>query len=76
MDRIDSNKDGFVSEDELKVWIKDAQRKHIYDSVEGQWSDFDINNDGLISWDEYKNATYGNSLGNHGNTRLTQQSAI
>uniref|UniRef100_A0A3Q3VWW4 EF-hand domain-containing protein n=1 Tax=Mola mola TaxID=94237 RepID=A0A3Q3VWW4_MOLML len=62
VDRIDSNKDGFVSEDELKVWIKDAQRKHIYDSVEGQWSDFDINNDGLISWDEYKNATYGNSL--------------
>uniref|UniRef100_UPI0037E8FBA1 calumenin-A n=1 Tax=Semicossyphus pulcher TaxID=241346 RepID=UPI0037E8FBA1 len=62
VDKIDSNRDGFVSEDELKVWIKNAQKKHVLDSVERQWSDFDMNNDGLISWDEYKNVTYGSYL--------------
>ncbi|XP_042370167.1 calumenin-A-like [Plectropomus leopardus] len=62
VDKMDTNKDGFVSEDELKDWIKLAQRKHISDSVEHQWSDFDLNNDGHISWDEYKNVTYGSYL--------------
>lgn len=63
MDKIDSNKDDFVSEDELKLWIKLVQKKHVYDSVQRQWSDFDIDDNGLISWDEYKNVTYGSFLG-------------
>lgn len=62
VDQMDKNKDGFISEDELKRWIKDAQQKHIYESVERQWSDFDMNSDGLISWEEYKNVTYGSYL--------------
>ncbi|XP_045896224.1 calumenin-A-like [Micropterus dolomieu] len=61
-EKIDGNKDGFISEEELKVWIKSAQKKHIYDSVEHQWKDFDVNGDGLISWEEYKNVTYGSYL--------------
>lgn len=64
VDKIDSNKDDFVSEDELKLWIKLVQKKHVYDSVQRQWSDFDIDNNGLINWDEYKNVTYGSFLGN------------
>ncbi|XP_059181972.1 calumenin-A-like [Centropristis striata] len=62
VDKIDVNRDGFVSEEELKVWIRSAQKKHIYDSVEQQWKDFDMNDDGVISWDEYKNVTYGSYL--------------
>lgn len=62
VDKIDTNKDGFVSEDELKVWIKHAQKRHVYNSVEHQWKDFDTNNDDRISWDEYKNVTYGSYL--------------
>ncbi|XP_060885313.1 calumenin-A [Labrus mixtus] len=62
VDQIDSNRDGFVSEDELKLWIKNAQKKHVYESVERQWKDFDLNDDGVISWDEYKNVTYGTYL--------------
>jgi len=60
---MDGNKDGFISEEELKVWIKNAQRKHIYESVAHQWNDFDLNKDGLISWAEYKNVTYSGYLG-------------
>ncbi|XP_028254580.1 calumenin-A-like isoform X2 [Parambassis ranga] len=62
VNKIDSNKDGFVTEAELKVWIKSAQKKHIYESTERQWKDFDLNSDGLISWDEYRNVTYGSYL--------------
>lgn len=63
VDKIDADEDGFVTEAELKAWIKKAQKKYIYDNVERQWTDFDVNNDGTISWDEYKNVTYGSYLG-------------
>ncbi|XP_041833197.1 calumenin-A-like isoform X3 [Melanotaenia boesemani] len=62
VDKIDENKDSFVSEEELKLWIKNAQKKHIYESVEHQWNDFDLNNDGSITWEEYRNVTYGSYL--------------
>ncbi|KAM6895215.1 calumenin-A [Xenentodon cancila] len=62
VDKIDGNKDGFVSEEEMEAWIKNAQKKHVYESVERQWNDFDLNKDGLITWEEYKNVTYGSYL--------------
>lgn len=52
-----------MTEGELKAWIKKAQKKYVYDSVERQWQEFDMNQDGFISWDEYRNVTYGTYLG-------------
>lgn len=49
--------------DELKDWIKFAQKRWIYEDVERQWKGHDLNEDGLVSWEEYKNATYGYFLG-------------
>lgn len=49
--------------DELKDWIKFAQKRWIYEDVERQWKGHDLNEDGLVSWEEYKNATYGYALG-------------
>ncbi|CAJ0968903.1 unnamed protein product [Ranitomeya imitator] len=54
--------DGFVTEGELTAWIKKAQRRYVYDNVERQWQEFDMNQDGLISWEEYRNVTYGTYL--------------
>ncbi|XP_068162443.1 calumenin-A isoform X2 [Antennarius striatus] len=62
VDKIDADKDGFVSEAELRDWIKRAQMQHVYDSVEGQWKDFDLDGDGRVTWDEYKNVTYSSYL--------------
>ncbi|KAK2859276.1 hypothetical protein Q5P01_003896 [Channa striata] len=62
VDKIDTNRDGSVSEDELKLWIRHSQQKHVVDSVERQWNDFDLNHDGQITWDEYKNVTYSSFL--------------
>lgn len=61
--KIDEDKDGFVTAEELKAWIKFAQKRWIYEDVERQWKGHDLNEDGLISWEEYKNATFGYVLG-------------
>uniref|UniRef100_A0A3P8UT21 Reticulocalbin-3 n=1 Tax=Cynoglossus semilaevis TaxID=244447 RepID=A0A3P8UT21_CYNSE len=59
VERIDDDKDGFVTVEEMKKWIKHAQKRWIYDDVERQWKNHDLNGDGVVSWEEYKNATYG-----------------
>ena len=68
VEKIDGDSDGFVTEVELRAWIKKAQKKYIYENVDRQWKDFDVNNDGMISWEEYRNVTYGTYLGKKGMT--------
>ncbi|KAK2917909.1 hypothetical protein Q8A73_004655 [Channa argus] len=59
VERIDEDKDGYVTVEEMKNWIKHAQKRWIYDDVDRQWKSHDLNGDGVVSWEEYKNATYG-----------------
>lgn len=63
VERIDDDKDGYVTVEEMKKWIKHAQKKWIYDDVDRQWKSHDLNGDDVVSWEEYKNATYGYILG-------------
>ncbi|XP_042197518.1 reticulocalbin-1 [Callorhinchus milii] len=64
VDRIDDNKDQFVTTEELKAWIKRVQKRYIYENVAKVWRDYDLNKDNKIAWDEYKQATYGYYLEN------------
>jgi len=59
VDKIDKDKNGFVSEKELQNWIKFTQKRYIYEDVERQWTSHETNQDGKLSWDEYMNVTYG-----------------
>jgi len=59
VDKMDKNTDGLVTEEELTIWIHYVQTKYIYDDTERQWEENDINKDGKITWDEYKEHTYG-----------------
>ncbi|KAM4703928.1 reticulocalbin-3 [Rhinophrynus dorsalis] len=59
VDKIDRDKSGFVTEAELKDWIKHSQNRYIYENVNKHWADYDQNKDDKISWEEYKNTTYG-----------------
>lgn len=61
--RIDEDKDGYVTVEEMKKWIKHAQKKWIYDDVDRQWKSHDLDEDGVVSWEEYKKATYGYIMG-------------
>ncbi|NWZ20533.1 RCN1 protein, partial [Asarcornis scutulata] len=59
VDRIDENKDGYLTTEELKNWIKRVQKRYIYENVAKVWKDYDLNKDNKIAWEEYKQATYG-----------------
>ncbi|XP_007251119.1 reticulocalbin-3 isoform X2 [Astyanax mexicanus] len=59
VDRIDTDKDGFVSHAELHHWIKHRQRRYIEENVDKHWKEYDQDKDGKIAWTEYKNTTYG-----------------
>lgn len=63
VDHIDEDKDGYVNVEEMKKWIKHAQKKWIYDDVDRQWKSHDLDEDGVVSWEEYKKATYGYMMG-------------
>lgn len=63
MDRIDGDADGYITTDELNAWIKRVQKRYVYENVAKVWADYDLNKDNKISWDEYKQATYGYYLG-------------
>ncbi|KAK2868925.1 hypothetical protein Q7C36_000796 [Tachysurus vachellii] len=62
--RIDSDADGFITFDELKLWIKRVQKRYVYENVAKIWRDYDLNKDDAIGWEEYKQATYGYYLAN------------
>ncbi|KAB5559461.1 hypothetical protein PHYPO_G00029370 [Pangasianodon hypophthalmus] len=64
VDRIDSDADGFITSDELKLWIKRVQKRYVYENVAKIWRDYDLNKDNAIAWEEYKQATYGYYLAN------------
>lgn len=59
IDKMDRDGDGIVTEEELTVWIHYVQTKYIYDDTERQWEENDKNNDGKVTWEEYKTHTYG-----------------
>lgn len=63
VDRIDDDKDGYITTEELKTWIKRVQKRYIYENVAKVWKDYDLNKDDKIAWEEYKQATYGYYLG-------------
>lgn len=48
-----------MSESELKQWIKFTQQRYIYEDAERQLKANDLNLDGRVEWEEYRNATYG-----------------
>lgn len=61
VDRMDraGDGDGWVSLAELRAWIAHTQQRHIRDSVSAAWDTYDTDRDGLVGWDELRNATYG-----------------
>lgn len=59
VDKIDSDKNGFVSLQELKDWILLTQKRYIFDDSDRQWRGLNPNNETEVSWESYKTITYG-----------------
>ncbi|XP_050362663.1 calumenin-B [Nymphalis io] len=59
VDKIDADKDGFVSLVELKDWIRYTQKRYIEEDVDRHWKQHNPNNDDLITWETYRKNVYG-----------------
>lgn len=59
VDKIDKDQDGFVTQEELKDWIKHTQQRYIRDDVERQWRSHNPEDKEKITWAEYRRMIYG-----------------
>ncbi|KAL1114827.1 hypothetical protein AAG570_007651, partial [Ranatra chinensis] len=59
VDKIDSDSDGFVTQEELKDWIRYTQKKYVRDNVDRTWKSHNPENADKISWDSYSKQSYG-----------------
>ncbi|XP_030570867.1 calumenin [Drosophila novamexicana] len=59
VDRIDEDKDGFITLAELKAWIQYTQRRYIDEDVGRLWRQHNPDNETTISWETYRNSIYG-----------------
>lgn len=59
VDKIDTNRDGFVSEAELLEEIKHHQNRYAYKDADRLWKAQNTNKDSVLTWTEYNETAYG-----------------
>ncbi|XP_026747483.1 calumenin-B [Trichoplusia ni] len=59
VDKIDGDKDGFVSLVELKDWIRYTQKRYINEDVDRHWRQHNPSNEEVIPWETYRKNVYG-----------------
>ena len=57
--RLDTDKDGEISVDELEAWIEKQRKTFMYDAVDESIESEDKDGDKMISWGEYMKARFG-----------------
>lgn len=63
VDKIDKDSNGNITKAELRAWMEYIQLKHFRDEVDKRFQKIDTDNDGVISWDEFKQRHYGHKMG-------------
>jgi Ca2+-binding EF-hand superfamily protein len=58
VDKIDSDKDGKITTDEMTYWIKHSLKKYAYDDAEGRMELQDRDKSGDLEFEEWINTTY------------------
>ena len=53
-DMFDLDKNGFISKDELTIVMKKIGEKLTSDEIDMMMDDADADNDGQVSWEEFK----------------------
>lgn len=56
--KIDTNADNLLSAEELTLWIQRVYRKYALDDAKERFPDFDIDEDGIITWEEYNQVAH------------------
>ncbi|KRY08135.1 Calumenin-A, partial [Trichinella patagoniensis] len=56
---MDVDRDGFIDREELTHWIRGSLKKLEEEEAEMDFSQYDADADGFVSWDEYRKSVYG-----------------
>jgi len=56
--QVDKNGDGGVTEKELEDWMRFTHDRYVTDNTKAQMNLTDSDEDGKVSWDEYKSKSY------------------
>ena len=59
--KLDTDKDGEISQAELEDWIDKQRKNFMYDAVDEDIEEHDQDGDKMISWNEYMKARFGES---------------
>ncbi|KAL5007837.1 hypothetical protein ScPMuIL_016643 [Solemya velum] len=59
VDKIDKDRDGYVTEEELIDWIQYVQKRYVITDTERMWKDHDVDDDSTLKWEPYQKRTYG-----------------
>lgn len=57
--QVDTDSDGYVTSDEMKVWVKGVFKKKMVDGMNSDVKEKDKDGDGFINWDEFLKDSYG-----------------
>ncbi|XP_058500581.1 reticulocalbin-2 [Solea solea] len=57
--KIDTNADNLLSVEEITLWIQHVYRKYALDDAVERFSEFDLDKDGFVTWQEYNTITHG-----------------
>ncbi|XP_051580071.1 reticulocalbin-2-like isoform X2 [Myxocyprinus asiaticus] len=60
--KIDTDSDKHLTPEEITLWIQKVYRTYALDDAEERFPEFDLNNDGLVSWDEYNMVMHGHTV--------------
>lgn len=51
--KIDIDADGFLTEEELSLWIQMSFKHYVLEDTKEQFAEVDHNGDGIVTWEEY-----------------------
>ncbi|XP_045480425.1 calumenin [Harmonia axyridis] len=59
VDKIDKNKDGFITREELRDWIRFTAKRYIVEDTNNQWKKHNPDDAPKLPWNAYEKLVYG-----------------
>ncbi|XP_063799630.1 reticulocalbin-2 isoform X2 [Pseudophryne corroboree] len=56
--KIDLDADGYLTEEELSLWIQSSFKHYVLEDTKEQFAEVDIDDDGIVTWEEYNMHMY------------------
>ncbi|KAM4703292.1 reticulocalbin-2 [Rhinophrynus dorsalis] len=71
--KIDTNSDGYLTEEELSFWIQKSFKHSIFEDTKEQFVEVDKDGNGIITWEEYNMHMYDRFIDYDENTVLEDE---